>query len=555
MYVNFNILNQLGSPSLNSNTFANRPAAGQTGRLFISTDTFEIYRDNGTGWDLIGTGTGGGITGSGTANQVTYWTGTSAVGGESAFTYNPTTNALRVDGNISLNRNADNWSPNQVFTVGNGSFTSDTGGTYLTFNAYYNVDWKYSQNGVASFYSQTSTGHIWYQGASGTAGNNISLTIGMILDASGNVGLSSAPAAWNNTYKALQIGIGSSFYSNTAASDSGLVRNSYFDSIGWKYSVTGAASWYQQSDNNHYWFVAPSGTAGNPITFTQVMRVFTTANLVIGSNTDNGFRLQVNGDSQINGARIGRGNSNTSTNIIFGNGAGNAITSAANLVLIGNSAGNVLTTCTNSTFVGALAGSLQTSGQHNTYIGTYAGQRVTNSSFNTLLGYGSGSLLTTGGSNTFVGSECQSTTGSGNSFFGTNAGTNSTTGSNNVFLGADAGRRISGGGNLTVSSTTVLIGRDTRTNANSESNQIVIGDSAIGLGTNTTVIGNSTTSFGRWWGNLLLGTSTNDTTKALRVNGAVRIDGQTAVAAGGSAGLHLIVNCDGTDYKIALLNV
>jgi hypothetical protein len=54
MFVDFNILNQLGSPSINSNTFANRPAAGQTGRLFVSIDTFEIYRDNGTTWDLIG---------------------------------------------------------------------------------------------------------------------------------------------------------------------------------------------------------------------------------------------------------------------------------------------------------------------------------------------------------------------------------------------------------------------------------------------------------------------------------------------------------------------
>jgi hypothetical protein len=38
---------------------ANRPAAGFIGRLFISTDTFEIYRDNGTTWDLISGGGGG----------------------------------------------------------------------------------------------------------------------------------------------------------------------------------------------------------------------------------------------------------------------------------------------------------------------------------------------------------------------------------------------------------------------------------------------------------------------------------------------------------------
>ena len=47
------VLNQFGSPSLNSNTFANRPAAGQTGRLFVSTDTLVLYRDNGSSWQVV----------------------------------------------------------------------------------------------------------------------------------------------------------------------------------------------------------------------------------------------------------------------------------------------------------------------------------------------------------------------------------------------------------------------------------------------------------------------------------------------------------------------
>jgi hypothetical protein len=53
------VINQLGSPALNSNTFANRPAPGFTGRIFISTDTREIFRDTGTAWELIGSGGSG----------------------------------------------------------------------------------------------------------------------------------------------------------------------------------------------------------------------------------------------------------------------------------------------------------------------------------------------------------------------------------------------------------------------------------------------------------------------------------------------------------------
>ena len=43
------VTNQLGTPSFRSDTLANLPTAGQTGRMFIATDTFAFYRDNGAG--------------------------------------------------------------------------------------------------------------------------------------------------------------------------------------------------------------------------------------------------------------------------------------------------------------------------------------------------------------------------------------------------------------------------------------------------------------------------------------------------------------------------
>lgn len=56
------IINTLGTPSASSDIFANRPAAGTAGRLFVSTDTKEIYRDNGSSWDKVGSGASGGVT-------------------------------------------------------------------------------------------------------------------------------------------------------------------------------------------------------------------------------------------------------------------------------------------------------------------------------------------------------------------------------------------------------------------------------------------------------------------------------------------------------------
>ena len=49
----YEILNQRDTPAMFADVFSNRPAFGYNGRIFISTDTKQIYRDYGTFWDLI----------------------------------------------------------------------------------------------------------------------------------------------------------------------------------------------------------------------------------------------------------------------------------------------------------------------------------------------------------------------------------------------------------------------------------------------------------------------------------------------------------------------
>jgi hypothetical protein len=53
--------------------------------------------------------------------------------------------------------------------------------------------------------------------------------------------------------------------------------------------------------------------------------------------------------------------------------------------------------------------------------------------------------------------------------------------------------------------------------------------------------------------NLQIGSIT-DTGEKFQLTGSIRVNGQTSGSAGGSSGQHLIINCDGTSYKIALLN-
>jgi hypothetical protein len=64
--------------------------------------------------------------------------------------------------------------------------------------------------------------------------------------------------------------------------------------------------------------------------------------------------------------------------------------------------------------------------------------------------------------------------------------------------------------------------------ADNQTNQIVIGHQVTGLGSNTTVLGTSNTTFGRWFGRLLLGSST-DSGEMLQVTGTSKLAGNTAI--------------------------
>ena len=113
--LDLSILNQKGTPMFNSDIFANRPAFGIVGRIFISTDTKEFFRDTGTSWELIGGPGSGTITGSGTIRTLPIWTTTSALGDSNLTQF--TTGALSIN------------NPTGLFP--SGVFTNDSGRVLL----------------------------------------------------------------------------------------------------------------------------------------------------------------------------------------------------------------------------------------------------------------------------------------------------------------------------------------------------------------------------------------------------------------------------------------
>jgi hypothetical protein len=95
--VDYDVLNQKGSPAWYSDLFANIPTPGYKGRMFISTDTFAFYRDNGVGWDLVGGPGTGTITGAGVSGQLTYFIGTDVISGNNNLFYDITNGRLGIN--------------------------------------------------------------------------------------------------------------------------------------------------------------------------------------------------------------------------------------------------------------------------------------------------------------------------------------------------------------------------------------------------------------------------------------------------------------------------
>lgn len=103
---------------------------------------------------------------------------------------------LDSSGNLGLGVTPSAWSQGKAFeisAVGEGLWGNGLGDIWMVNGAYFNSGWKYSGATKATAYRQgagtTDGSHSWFNAASGTAGNAISFTQAMTLDASGNLGI------------------------------------------------------------------------------------------------------------------------------------------------------------------------------------------------------------------------------------------------------------------------------------------------------------------------------------------------------------------------------
>jgi hypothetical protein len=180
----------------------------------------------------------------------------------------------------------------QVISNGNGSDFSQLGIGYNN-RMYYRWGtnaWTELQSAISNPITGTRTTNYLpkFTGTS-TIGNS-----NLINDASGNLGLGVVPSAWTD-FKVFQ-NVGGSLIGEVGQLD--LWQNAYYDGTS-KYYANGNATRYSMLNGTHRWFYAAIGTANGAISFTQAMTLTAGGNLLLGTTTDVGQKLYVNGDVKV----------------------------------------------------------------------------------------------------------------------------------------------------------------------------------------------------------------------------------------------------------------
>ena len=192
------------------------------------------------------------VTGTGTTNYLPKFTGTSTIGNS---IMSESGSVISVAGSITA------VNSNGRITLANGNTSS--GNKIQSFNAAGNAD-----------------GYLAFEGYTKEYGR---------FDTSGNLGLGVTPSAWNSGYKVMDVSAWGSIAGEFGTQGTiSLVSNCFANSTGynnWTYVNTAPATRYKQYNGEHQWFNAPSGTAGNAISFTQAMTLNALGNLAIGTTS------------------------------------------------------------------------------------------------------------------------------------------------------------------------------------------------------------------------------------------------------------------------------
>ena len=113
-------------------------------------------------------------------------------------------------------------------------------------------------------------------------------TLQATLDSSGNLGLGVTPSAWASNRRTLEIGGNTVSTLALASAISEIYVNTVWNGTSNVYKNNGPASWWNfnnQTSGGWAFLLAPSGTAGNAISFTQAMTLTANGDLALGTTS------------------------------------------------------------------------------------------------------------------------------------------------------------------------------------------------------------------------------------------------------------------------------
>lgn len=309
-------------------------AAGTAGRVLIklnSSNQIEIGRDSDISAIRLGT-----------ASAVDAFTMLSNGNVGIAFT-NPS-QALQVNGRVRVSPDSSNGGD---LAVNDGGLAlSAIGSAPIQFfrNNYANLSLNISSLGVSTFYNTVLIssdsdimrfGNLLRWGFQRPTTDNryvsfvrnanaTAIPVWTVDGDNGNLGLGViTQSSWNSAYKAIQFGTTGAIFGESGDAANYFTTNTFVDSVGFKYITSDWALGYFQENGVHSWRIAPSGTAGNAISFTQAMTLDSSGNLGVGT-TNLPFRLNIESTSEAV-ARIKSTNASGAARLILnpeGAGAG-----------------------------------------------------------------------------------------------------------------------------------------------------------------------------------------------------------------------------------------
>ena len=444
-------------------------AGGTVSSVTLSTTLRGVgFKDTTTIMSVATSSVGGG-TGSGFTIRVsTLEAGIANTAlGHQALLYNITGSSNISIGFNSMNTNSTG--SQNVAIGGNALFFNTTGSanTALGFNSSYNnttgtnntaIGWK------SLYWNTTGTNNsvLGYQSLFFNTTGTGTIAIGY-------------QSLYNNTIGSNNVAVGYQSLYNTTTSVSalgtfstgvGYVTGTYSDVQLTYLSGSGAITYPKATI-----IIGSGGTVSSVIlssTFSGTGFVDTTTimgvtNSSVGGGTGSGFTIRVS--SIISGQY----NSAIGYQSLYNNTNGQYNTA------VGHSSLRANTTGLYNTAIGNQSLTANTSGLGNTSLGHVSMQLNTTGYYNTAIGYFSSNQNTSGGSNT--------TLGAFSLYF-------NQIGSNNVAIGYQAGQSLPDNSNATASNSSIFIGRDTRPSLYNNTNEIVIGTTAIGNGSDSVTLGN-----------------------------------------------------------------